>query len=125
VLRGEDTDSILDIWCPPLEAKRVSQPRYKTACLSGKSGKRAQPLNQPLKSHPALKGKKLHWIHSFECILIHDGILGHQFKKDSSLLLHAIHSPFYWKILKKTILFSGFKNHYKKNLQNKKTRVYS
>ncbi len=26
-----------------------------------------------------------------------------------SLLLHAIHSPFYWRILKKTILFSGFK----------------
>jgi hypothetical protein len=24
-------------------------------------------------------------------------------KKDSSLLLHAIHSPFYWRILKKTI----------------------
>ncbi len=23
--------------------------------------------------------------------------------KDSSLLLHAIHSPFYWRILKKTI----------------------
>ncbi len=29
--------------------------------------------------------------------------------KDLSLLLHAIHSPFYWRILKKTILFSGFK----------------
>jgi hypothetical protein len=28
--------------------------------------------------------------------------------KDSSLLLHAIPSPFYWQILKKTILFSGF-----------------
>ncbi len=27
--------------------------------------------------------------------------------KDSSLLLHAIHSPFYWQILKKAILFSG------------------
>jgi hypothetical protein len=30
--------------------------------------------------------------------------------KDSSL--HAIHSPFYWRI--KTILFSGFKNPYEK-----------
>jgi len=29
--------------------------------------------------------------------------------RDSSLLLHAIHSPFYWLIFKKTILFSGFK----------------
>jgi hypothetical protein len=30
-----------------------------------------------------------------------DGILGHQFNKSLlSLLLHAIHSPFYWQILK-------------------------
>jgi hypothetical protein len=32
-----------------------------------------------------------------------DRILGHQFyslTKDSSLLLHAIHSPFYWRIKK-------------------------
>ncbi len=34
--------------------------------------------------------------------------------EDSSLLLHAIHSPFYWADLKKTILFSGFKSPYKK-----------
>jgi hypothetical protein len=34
------------------------------------------------------------------------------FKKIWSLLLHAIQSPFYWRILKKTILFSGFKNRY-------------
>jgi hypothetical protein len=27
--------------------------------------------------------------------------------KDLSLLLHAIHSPFYWRIFKETILFSG------------------
>jgi hypothetical protein len=32
--------------------------------------------------------------------------------KESKLLLHAIHSPFYmyWRILKKTIVYSGFKN---------------
>ncbi len=36
--------------------------------------------------------------------------------KGSSLLLYAIQSPFYyWRILKKTILFSGFKNPYKKH----------
>jgi hypothetical protein len=29
-------------------------------------------------------------------------------RKESRLLLHAIHSPFYWWILKKTILYSGF-----------------
>jgi hypothetical protein len=40
--------------------------------------------------------------------------------KDSRLLLHAIHSPFYWWILKKSILFSGFKTP-----RNKKTRVNS
>ncbi len=44
--------------------------------------------------------------------------------KDSSLFLHAIHNPFYWWILEKTILFSGFKNSYK-NPRNKKTPVYS
>ncbi len=47
-----------------------------------------------------------------------DGILGHQF--NSSLLLHAIHSPFYWRILKKPILFYGFKNPFKKRIS--KTR---
>ncbi len=34
--------------------------------------------------------------------------------KDLSILLHAIYNPFYWRILKKTVLFSGFKNPYKK-----------
>ncbi len=34
--------------------------------------------------------------------------------KDSSLLLTAIQSPFYWRILKKTIFFPGFKNPYNK-----------
>jgi hypothetical protein len=47
------------------------------------------------------------------------------FTKDSSLLLHAIHSPLFWRILKKTILFAGFKNPYIKILRNKKTGVYS
>jgi hypothetical protein len=40
--------------------------------------------------------------------------------KDSSLLLHAIHSPFYRRILNKTIPFSAFNNPYK-NPPNKKT----
>jgi hypothetical protein len=35
------------------------------------------------------------------------------FTKDSSLVLHAIHSPFYWRILKKPIRYSGFNNPYK------------
>ncbi len=39
-----------------------------------------------------------------------DGILDINLTKDVSLLLHAIHSPFYWRILKKTIVFSGLKN---------------
>ncbi len=44
--------------------------------------------------------------------------------EDSSLLLHAIHSPLYWRILKKTILYSGLNNPYKKIPQNKKPRDY-
>jgi hypothetical protein len=40
--------------------------------------------------------------------------------KELSLLLHAIHSPFYWRILKKNVLFSGFKNPYKKIRETRK-----
>jgi hypothetical protein len=36
-------------------------------------------------------------------------------KFDSSILFHAIHSPFYWRILKKMILLCGFINPYKKS----------
>jgi hypothetical protein len=50
--------------------------------------------------------------------------LGISLTKDSSILLHAIHSHFYWQILKKTMLFYGFTNPLK-NPRNKKTRVYS
>jgi hypothetical protein len=35
-------------------------------------------------------------------------------RKDSSLLLHAIRSPIYWRIFKKSILFSVCKNPFKK-----------
>jgi hypothetical protein len=41
-----------------------------------------------------------------------------------SLMLHAIHSPFYWWILLKTIFYSGFENPYKES-QNKETKVFS
>ncbi len=44
--------------------------------------------------------------------------------KDSSLLLHAIHSLSIGRLLKKTRLYSGFKSTYK-NPQYKKTRVCS
>ncbi len=40
--------------------------------------------------------------------------------KDSTLLFHAIHSPFYWQILKKTLLFSGYKNPYEKIRETRK-----
>ncbi len=40
--------------------------------------------------------------------------------EDSSLLLHAIHSSFYLADLKKNILFSGFKNPYKKIRETRK-----
>jgi hypothetical protein len=37
--------------------------------------------------------------------------------KDSRLLLYAVNSPFYWWILKKVILFTGFKNPHKKSAE--------
>jgi hypothetical protein len=40
--------------------------------------------------------------------------------KDLSLLLHAIHSPFYRRILKETILLSDLKNLYKKIRETRK-----
>jgi hypothetical protein len=40
--------------------------------------------------------------------------------KVASLLFHAILSPFNWWILKKTILFSGFNNPYKKIRETRK-----
>jgi len=52
-----------------------------------------------------------------------DRILGHQFKENLRVLLHAVHSPFYWRILKKTIFHSGII--LTKIPRNNKTRVYS
>ncbi len=40
--------------------------------------------------------------------------------KDSSHLLRDIHSSFYWLILKKTTLYSGFNNPYKKICETRK-----
>jgi len=39
---------------------------------------------------------------------------------DLRLLLHAILSSFYWRIFKQTILFSDFKNPYKKIRETRK-----
>ncbi len=44
--------------------------------------------------------------------------------KDSSLLLHAIHSTFYWLILKKTILYSGFNNPVKKSVKQENLSIF-
>jgi hypothetical protein len=52
--------------------------------------------------------------------MFRDGILDINLTKELSLLLLANHSPFYWWILKKTILYSGLQ----KILRKKKTRVY-
>ncbi len=50
-----------------------------------------------------------------------DGILGHQFKKRlESFAPCYSNSPFYWRILRKTILFSGFQNPYKKICKTRK-----
>jgi hypothetical protein len=40
--------------------------------------------------------------------------------KDAFLLLYDIHSPFYWRILKKTKLYSGFNNPFKKIYETRK-----
>jgi hypothetical protein len=44
--------------------------------------------------------------------------------KDSSLLFYAIYNPFYWRILKKTILYSGFKNTYKKSAKQENSSLF-
>jgi hypothetical protein len=62
---------------------------------------------------------------SRSCNKSRDGILGHQFNKRLESFAYDIYSPFCWRILKKTILYSGFNNPYNKNPRNKKTRVYS
>jgi hypothetical protein len=45
-------------------------------------------------------------------------------KKGWGILLHAIHSPFYWRILKKTILFSGLKNPYEKSTKQENSSLF-
>jgi hypothetical protein len=45
--------------------------------------------------------------------------------RDSSLLLHPIHSPFYSDFKEYHSLLGFLKKSLQKNLRNKKTRVYS
>ncbi len=44
--------------------------------------------------------------------------------KDSSLWLHAMHSPFYWRILKKPILYSGFNDPYKESTKQESSSLF-
>ncbi len=44
--------------------------------------------------------------------------------KDSSLLLHAILSLFYCRILQKTILYSGYKTPYKKSSKQENSSLF-
>jgi hypothetical protein len=48
--------------------------------------------------------------------------LDNNLTKDWSLFLHDIHIPFYRRILKKTILFSGFKNPSEKIRETRKLK---
>jgi hypothetical protein len=50
-----------------------------------------------------------------------DGILGHHFNKRLEYVV--FHSPFNWRILKKTILYYGFNNPPQKICE--KSRVFS
>jgi hypothetical protein len=54
-----------------------------------------------------------------------DGILGHQFNKRLESFASCYSQSLLLADFKETILFSGFSNHYKKNREKKKTRVYS
>jgi hypothetical protein len=58
------------------------------------------------------------------CLFPEMEFLDTNFAKDSSLLLHASHSPFYWRILKKTILFSGYKNPCKKSAKQENSSLF-
>jgi hypothetical protein len=40
--------------------------------------------------------------------------------KYTSLLLYTIHSPFYWRILQETIIYTGFRTHTKKSAEIRK-----
>jgi hypothetical protein len=51
-------------------------------------------------------------------------ILDINLTKESSPLLHAIHSTFYWWILKKTILFSDFINPSKKSAKQENSSLF-
>jgi hypothetical protein len=53
-----------------------------------------------------------------------DGILGHQINKRLESLHSAIRSAFYWRILKKTILFSDLKNPYKKSTKQENSSLF-
>ncbi len=44
--------------------------------------------------------------------------------KESTHLLHAIHSSFYWRIWKKTKLISGFKKPYKKSAKQENSSLF-
>ncbi len=44
--------------------------------------------------------------------------------KDSSLLLHAIYSPFYRQIFQKTKLFTGFQDPYQKSAKQENSRLF-
>jgi hypothetical protein len=46
------------------------------------------------------------------------------FTKNSSLLFHAVHNPFFWLIWKKTLLISGFKNPYKKIREQENSSLF-
>jgi hypothetical protein len=44
--------------------------------------------------------------------------------KDSIFLINAFHSPLYWRVLKKTILYFGFKNIYKISTKHENSNIF-
>jgi hypothetical protein len=55
-----------------------------------------------------------------------DGIIVHKFNKrlGSFCSMRCTVHPFYWRTLKKTILFSGFQNPYKKYAKQGKSTLF-
>jgi hypothetical protein len=55
----------------------------------------------------------------------YDGILEHQFNKKSRVFCSMLFTVrFYWRISKKTILFTGFKNLYKKSTKQENSSQF-
>ncbi len=89
-----------------------------------RGGCRPEPSPSPPPSHGLLVLRPLNWplCSRFPAVSPEMEFMDMDINltKGSSLLLHAVHSLFYWRILKTIILLSGFKNPYRKIRETRK-----